>query len=93
MQPVCLKSRRRRATGICCLFRADDSVAELKLHPQGTLYNARSPAEDPCGGANGRGRGAAYGCGDFAEVSAALVRDRIGEISVVKQIKEIRAEA
>lgn len=44
MQPFCLKSRRPRATGIYSLFRADGSLAELKLHPQGTLYNARSPA-------------------------------------------------
>ena len=71
----------------------DDRRAELKLHPQGTLNNARSATYSACGRANCRGRGSAHSLGDFPEVPAALVPDRIGEISVVKQIKEVRAEA
>ena len=65
----------------------------LEQHAQGTLNNARASAEDACGSADCRGRGTSHSCGDFAKVPAALVPDRIGEIGVVKQIKEVRAEA
>src|SRR5438067_329336 len=68
-------------------------LSELEFHAQSALNHARPAAYHARSRANGRGRGAAYGCGDFAEVAAALVENRVVKIRVVEKVEEVRAEA
>src|SRR5258705_13970125 len=68
-------------------------VSESELHAQGTLNHARSAADHARRGSDCGGRSAAQGCGDFAEVSVALARDRVREVGVVEEIEEVRPEA
>jgi len=67
--------------------------SESELDAQGALDHTRSAADHACGGPDCGGRSAAHGCGDFAEVSVALARRRIGEVGVVEEIEEVRPEA
>jgi len=62
MQPCLGEIQKAPGARHLCLLGADDSLAGLKLHARGTLYNARSPAQGPCGSANGRGSAAVILC-------------------------------
>src|SRR5713226_5037549 len=66
--------------------------AESELDPQGPLDHARSAAYHARSGANRSSRAAANGRGDLAKVSAALARDGVRKIGVVKEIEEVRPE-
>src|SRR4029077_8863321 len=87
-------NRGMLASGRSFSVRArEGSVSESELHTQRTLNHTRSAADHACSRPDRRGRCAAHGCSDFAEVPVALAGDRIREVGVVIEIEKIRPEA
>ena len=73
---------------LCFLF----GFAELELHAQRTLDDARATSNETRGRAHGGGHGAANCRSDFAKVRAALAARWIRKIGVVEQVEEVRTE-